>query len=396
MEDTYPKLLFRNYQQWGESSVALREKEFGIWREYTWKDCYDKVKGLFLGLTSLGIERGDKVSILGDNNPEWFWSQLAIQTAGGIVLGLNPGSSTEETKYLLQESQSRFVLAQDQEQIDKLLDLKDELPFLKRIVYWHEKGMHDYEDPILISLDDLVKTGEEYEPGHPGCFDEALRTGGGDDVAMILYTVGSDGSPKALPATHKFLLSSLETAVASNPVYSSDEYVSVISPGWFFEQVLGVGACLLAGQTLNFPENVDTAPMDSREISPHNMVYPSAVWEGIAQSIQTNVGSGTWLKRTSFKKALSLGYERVDLTLDGRQPSLFRRLAYLLANFAVIRPLKDKHGLNRARVIYAAGGPLSEETVRFYKAIEVSLTQIFGSTEGGIASEDPGDKLKLE
>ena len=396
MEDTYPKLLYSNYQQWGNRGVALRKKEYGIWREYSWTDCYEKVKDLFLGLVSLGIEKGDKVSILADNNPEWFWFELAVQAAGGVAIGLNPSGSAEEVKSPLQDSQSKFVLAQDQEQVDKLLDIKDELPSLKRITYWIDKGMRNYDDPILISWVELVKSGEEYERSHPGYFDEALRIGTPDDVAMILYTTGADGSPRTLTATHRFLLSSLEAACHTHPVYNSDEYVSVISPGWFFEQTLGFGACLVAGQKLNFPESVDTAPLDAREISPQILVYPYMVWEGIAQSIQTNVTAGTWIKRTSFKKAMSVGYEKVDLALESRQLSILKRLGHLLAKLLVFRPLKDKHGLNRARVIYAAGGPLSAEAVRFFKAIGVDLIQIYGSTEGGIVSEDPGGDLKLE
>ena len=396
MEDTYPKLLYRNYHQWGNRGIALRKKEYGIWREYTWTECYEKVKDLFLGLVSLGIEKGDKVSILADNNPEWFWFELAVQTAGGVAIGLNPSGSAEEVKSPLQDSQSKFVLAQDQEQVDKLLDIKDELPSLKRITYWIDKGMRNYDDPILISWAELVKLGEEYERSHPGYLDEALRIGTADDVAMILYTTGADGSPRTLTATYRFLLSSLEAACHTHPVYNSDEYVSVISPGWFFEQTLGFGACLVAGQKLNFPESVDTAPLDAREISPQILVYPYMVWEGIAQSIQTNVTAGTWIKRTSFKKAMSLGYEKVDLALESRQLSILKRLGHLLAKLLVFRPLKDKHGLNRARVIYAAGGPLSAEAVRFFKAIGVDLIQIYGSTEGGIVSEDPGGDLKLE
>lgn len=200
MEDTFPKLLFRNYQQWGDSRVALRKKEYGIWREYTWKDCFEKVKAVFQGLLSLGLETGDKVSILGDNR-------------------------------------------------------------------------------------------------HPEHLEESLAPGNGDDIAMILCASGNTDSPEEVPATHGFLLPSVGAALASNPVYDSDEYVSVISPGWFFEQVLGFGASLLTGQKLNFAESVETAPGDSREISPHTLVYPSSAWDQIASAVQTNIDGGTWPKR---------------------------------------------------------------------------------------------------
>lgn len=396
MDNTFPKLLLRNYRQWGDTCVALRKKEYGVWKEYTWKDCYDKVKAIFLGLVSVGLEAGDKVSILGDNSPEWFWSELAVQSAGGIALGLNPGGSAQEAKYVLEDSQPKLVLAQDQEQVDKLLEINDELPSLQRIIYWNDKGLRHYDDAILVSLAEVIRLGEEHEKSHPEHFEQNITLGSGDDVAMIVYTLGSDGLPKALPATYEFLLSSLETALASNPAYDSDEYVSVITPGWFFEQILGFAASLVTGQKLNFTERPETAPQDSREISPHILVYPSLVWDQIASAIQTNVGSGTWLKRTLYHRSMSIGYEKADLSSSGGQMNILRRLLLPIAGLVIFRPLKDKHGLNRARVIYAAGSILSPETRRFFAAIGVNLTQVFASTGGGIVSVYPGDEFRID
>jgi long-chain acyl-CoA synthetase len=396
MEDTFPKLLLRNYQRWGASRVALRKKEHGIWREYSWEDCYQEVKALFLGLEATGLARGRRVSILGDSNPEWFWSELAVQTAGGAVIGLNPGGSPEELKPVLQQSGTELVLAQDQEQVDKLLEIKDELPSLKKIIYWIEKGLRRYENPILVSLAEVIKLGEEYDRSHPGHFEESIALGKGDDVAVILYTPGTAGSPKAVPATYKFLLSSVESALLRNPIYEDDEYVSVMNPGWFFEQTIGFGACLLVGQKLNFPERADTAPQDLREISPHTIVFPSVAWDMVGSGIQENIAKGTWLKKTLFKRSLSIGYKVADSSAEDHRMSIFHRLRYLLAHLAVFYPLKDKHGLNKARAVYAAGNTVSPETRRFFRAIGVNLQQIFGSIEDGIVSVQPEDQLRLE
>ncbi len=392
MEDTFPKLLLRNYQQWGGSAVALRKKEYGIWREYTWEDCYHRVKALFLGLVTAGLASGDKVSILSDSSPEWFWCELAVQTAGGVVIGLNPAASAEEAKAVLEQSESRFAIAQDQEQVDKLLEVKDALPSLQRIVYCNDKGLRHYDNPDLVSFAEVTRLGEDYERGHSGHFEESLSRGRGDDIAMILYVAGNSGSAKEVPATHRFLLSSVESALASNPVYASDDYVSVISPGWFFEQTLGFGASLLTGQKLNFAERAETAAEDLREISPQTLTYPSRVWDQIASAIQSNVGSGTWLKRTLFKRGLSLGYEVSDPSLAGHRSALFKRLLYRIADVAVFRPLRDKHGLNRARVVYTAGETVSWDTQRFFRAVGVSLQQIYASAEGGLATIDPGEE----
>lgn len=391
--------MWRNYRQWGDSRVALRKKELGIWREYTWKDCYQKVKSLSLGLASLGIEAGDRISILGDANPEWFWFELAIQACGGIVVGLPAGGSFQEVKYLAEHSQSKLVIAQDQEQVDKLLEIKNDLPSLKRVIYWNEKGLRQYDDPILMSLTELMASGEDYQKSHPELFEQNLALGKGDDIAIILYTAGTTGLPKGVPTSYRFLLSSLEAAVAANPIYESDEYVCVTSPGWSFEQTLGFGASLMIGQKLNFPEEADTAPEDLREISPHTLIYPSRLWELVASVIRMGMAHSTWLKRTLYNRSLPVGRKAADQSLrEGGNPlgGFFLGMANLMAKLIVFRPLRDKHGLNRVRVPYTAGGMLAPDILELFQAMGVNLRQIFGSVEGGIISAHTKSDFKLE
>ncbi len=357
------------------------------------------MKSLSLGLASLGVEAGDRISILGDNNPEWFWFELAIQAAGGTVIGLPPGGSPQEVKYLAEHSQSKFVIAQDQEQVDKLLEIKNDLPSLNRVIYWNEKGLRQYDDPILMSLTELIASGEDYEKSHPELFEQNLALGKGDDIAMILYTAGTTGLPKGVPTSYRFILSSLEAAVASNPIYESDEYVCVTSPGWFLEQALGFGASLMIGQKLNFPEEADTAPEDLREISPHTLVYPSRLWELVASVIMMGMSHSTWLKRTLYDRSLPVGHKVAARSLRDRVSplgGLFLGMANLIARLIVFRPLRDKHGLNRVRVPYTAGGMLSPDILELFQAMGVNLRQIFGSPEGGIISAHSKSDFKLE
>jgi long-chain acyl-CoA synthetase len=374
----------------------MRKKEYGIWREYTWNDSYEKVKAIFLGLTRLGLGAGNGVSILADNNPEWFWSQLAVQTARGIVIGLNPAGSMKETKGLMILSRARFAMAQDQEQVDKLLGMKKDIPSLQKIIYWDGKGLRHYDNPILISLDELIRMGEEHEKNHPGDFERRLAHGKGDDIATLLFTLGANDSLKLVPATHKFLLSAAEAALASNPVHNSDEYVSIISPAWFFEKILGFCTSLLAGQRLNFAEKTETAPQDMREISPHALAYPPKLWKVISKTIQENMADGNWLKETLYNFSLSLGYKRIHLSQEKRRMGLVGRSLGSIADLLVLRPLRDKHGFMRARVAYVAGDTLSGEAVEFFSAIGVNVQQIFGSTKGGIVTEPPAADLKIE
>jgi len=396
MEDTLPKLLHRNHERWGNSLVAMRKKEYGIWREYTWTDSHRKVKSIFLGLMRLGLGAGNSVSILADNDPEWFWSQLAVQTARSIVIGLNPAGSVKETKGLMMLSRARFAMAQDQEQVDKLLAIKKDLPSLQKIIYWDERGLKRYDNPMLISLGELIRMGEEHEKSHPGDFERRLAHAKGEDIAVMLFTVGANESLRLVPATHKFLLSATEAALTSNPVSCTDEYVSIISPAWFFEQTLGFCTSLLTGQRLNFPERTDTAPQDMREISPEVVAYPPKLWEKIAETIQENMADGTWLKKRLYNFTLSLGYKRIRLSQEDRRAGPVGIALSRIADLLVARPLRDKHGFIRARAAYVAGDTLSEEVSQFFSAIGIDLQQIFGSTREGIVSEPPAADVRIE
>jgi long-chain acyl-CoA synthetase len=374
----------------------LRKKEYGIWREYTWEDCYKKAKAISLGLMTLGLDAGNGVAILADNSPEWFWSELGVQTARGIAAGLNPAGSAEETKGLMTLARAKFALAQDQEQVDKLLDLKEGIPSLQKIIYWREKGLQHYPDSVLMSIAELTKLGEAQEESRSKDFERRLLHGNGNDIAMMVFALGARETLKVVPATHQFLIASAEAALSCNPIWDTDEYFCMISPAWFFEQTLGFVISLLTGQRLNFAEKAETALEDSREISPHVVVYPPKLWEKITEAIQKNTSSSTWLKRTVFNRSVSVGYERVDLVAKGCRTSLPKGILYRVADFTTFRPLRDKHGLNRARIIYTAGRPLSPEAFRFLQAIGIDIRQVFGSTKEGITMVAPLDDIKIE
>ena len=395
-EDTLPKLMYRNCQQWGDTRVALRKKEYGIWREYTWEDCYKKAKAISLGLMTLGLDAGNGVAVLADNSPEWFWSELGVQTARGIAAGLNPGGDAEETKGLMTLARAKFALAQDQEQVDKLLDLKQGIPFLQKIIYWREKGLQHYPDSLLMSIAELTRLGEAQEKSRSKDFERRLHHGNGRDVAMMVFALGPKETLRIVPATHQFLIASAEAALSCNPACDTDEYFCMISPAWFFEQTLGIVVSLLTGQRLNFAEKAETALENSREISPHIVVYPPKLWEKITEAIQKNTDGSTRLKRTVFNRSLSIGYDRVDQVAKGRRASLPRRILYRVTDFATFRPLRDKHGPNRARIIYTAGRPLSPETLRFLRAVGINIQQLFGSTKEGISMAPPADDLRIE
>jgi long-chain acyl-CoA synthetase len=396
LEETLPKLLYRRHSEWGDKRVALRQKEFGIWHEYTWKDCYEKTKFIALGLTSLGLKNGDIVFILGHSSPEWLWCELGVQAAGGTVAGINPVAGTDQVKNTLTNIPVEVVFAQDQEQVDKVMEISSDLPSLKRIVYWHEKGLRHYNESILLSLSELVNLGESYERSQPGEFERRLLEGKKTDVAMILSSQRADGELKGWPATQGFLVSSAQAALAMHPVRVGDEYLSGASPSWFFEQVLGFGVSLLTGQRLNFAERADTAPMDFREISPQIVMYPSRTWELVADGIQKNMEGGSRLKRALYQLNLSTSRKGADLVNQGHRASLPGTMLNRMLSLLLVQPLRDKHGLNRARVAYAAGGTLPEETSRIFHAFSINVEAVYGSSKDGVVTSPPPQEIRIE
>jgi long-chain acyl-CoA synthetase len=395
--NTLPKLLHHRYRQWADKRVALRQKELGIWREYTWRDCHNRTKSIALGLISLGIKNGDTVAILGYNSPEWLWCELAAQAAGGTVLGLDPASDIGQMKDLLDRFRARVVFVQNQEQVDKVLEVRSALPSLQTIVYWRDKGLQHYDDRLLLSLAGLVSMGESYEKSQAGEFEHRLSEGKETDVAVILSgLLGANGEMKTWPATQGFLISSVQAALAMHPVQAGDEYVSSASPSWFFEQVLGFGVSLFTGQRLNFAERADTAAMDFREISPQIVMYPSTTWEMMGQGIKKNLEGGNRLKRVLYDLGLSLNRKCTDLGKNGHRIGLLNPIVNRVIRLFLVRPLRDKHGLNRARVAYAAGGALSQEISGFFCALAIDVKPVYGSSKDGIVTSPPPREIRIE
>ena len=394
---TFPQVLHQRYRQWGVKRVALRQKELGIWREYTWKDCYEKTKLIALGLTSLDLKHGDIVGILAHNSPEWLWCELAAQAAGGTILGLDPASDIGQMKDLLDRFRARVVFVQNQEQVDKVLEVRSALPSLQTIVYWRDKGLQHYDDRLLLSLAGLVSMGESYEKSQAGEFEHRLSEGKETDVAVILSgLLGANGEMKTWPATQGFLISSVQAALAMHPVQAGDEYVSSASPSWFFEQVLGFGVSLFSGQRLNFAERADTAAMDFREISPQIVMYPSATWEMMGQGMKKNLEGGSRLKRVLYNLGLSSNRKCTDLGKNGHRIGLLNPIVNRVIRLFLVRPLRDKHGLNRARVAYAAGGALSQEISGLFCALAIDVKPVYGSSKDGIVTSPPPREIRIE
>ena len=235
--DTFPKLIKHFYDKHGDNKVAIRYKQYGIWRKFSWKYYYEAIKYFALGLVSLGFQREERVLIIGDNEPEWIFAAFATQAAGGAFVGGFADSHPPEIKYYMTHSDARFVVAEDQEQIDKILLFKDELPDLQKIIYWDPKGLWGYNDPLLMPFEDVLKLGREYEREHPGFFEESVAVGNGDDLAQFAYTSGTTSLPKGAVHSHKTLMTMARAWQEVEPLTENDNVLSFVPLGWAAEWV---------------------------------------------------------------------------------------------------------------------------------------------------------------
>lgn len=395
--DTLPKNLIAAYQKYGDQKVAMRQKDRGIWRSYTWKDSYQQVRRLCLGLIQLGLQRGDKVCIIGDNDPQYFWAQLAIQAGGGVAVGIFTDSTPQEIQYIVDHADAVFVFAKDQEQCDKLLEIREQLPKVRRVIYWDEKGLWSYNEPWLISFEEVQAQGKALDEAQPDLFECSVQQGTGDDLAIFCYTSGTTGLPKGAMITHNNLIAGCDSAQQADPRLESDEYLSFLPPAWITENVLGLTIHLRTGMVVNFPESPETVRENIREIAPHAMLFSARLWENMMALVQVKIAETSWINRLLYKLFMPVGYKVASLRYEQRQPpGLLWRVLNALGEVALFYPLRDKLGLTRVKTAYSSGAALNPEVIRFFRAIGVNIKQLYGSTEAQVHTLHIGDDVRFE
>jgi long-chain acyl-CoA synthetase len=382
-EDAVPKLLRKYRKKFGKKKKAIKHKSFGIWNSYTWEEFYESVKKFSLGLISLGFERGDIVLIIGDNEPEWIYASLATQAAGGAFVGGFPDSSALELRYLIKDSEAKFIVVQDQEQIDKLLTIKDEFPWLAKVIYWDNKGLWNYQEPLLMAFGEVLEEGQRYETSHPGLFEQKLEAGRGSDLAMIAYTSGTTGDPKGVMLTQRGLLDMVKSWQSVDPISEGDLLLSFVPLAWAAEHFATINRALYAAAILCFPESPETVQNDLREIGfSTGLISPKLLEQQIGM-VETRVSEAGWLQRVTYRILMPIGYKIADLKLGGRKTSLCWKVLYAIANVMLFRPLRDRLGYLKNRVLYTAGAIIAPESYRFYIGIGVNLKCLYGVTEAG-------------
>ncbi|HEY5763646.1 MAG TPA: AMP-binding protein [Rhodocyclaceae bacterium] len=378
--DTFPRLLFFHAQRRAEKT-AIREKEYGIWQTWSWAEAGDNVRALACGLAELGFSRGDNLAIIGDNRPRLYWSMAAAQCLGGVPVPLYQDGIAAEVKFVLENAEVRFAIVEDQEQVDKLLEIRDQLPNLSHIIYDDPRGMRHYNQPFLHGIEEVLEMGRIHARNHPDFLDDEVAKGKGDDVAIMLYTSGTTGNPKGVCQTHGSLIAAAEGGCQFDNLTADEEILSYLPMAWVGDNLFSYAQALVAGFTINCPESGDTVMTDLREIGPTYYFAPPRVYENLLTTVMIRMEDAGFIKRRMFHYFMDVARRCGAEILDGKDVSASDRLLYALGNLLVYGPLRNVLGMSRIRVAYTAGAAIGPDLFRFYRSIAINLKQLYGSTE---------------
>lgn len=393
--DTIPKLLKHQTARFGER-VLHRKKDFGIWQRYSWTDVYARVRSLAMGMAELGVGRGQTVALVGENEPQLFWSQYAAQCIGAKVVCLYPDLTATQMEYILQHSEAVIVVCEDQEQVDKALELEPKLGDLRSIVCWDNRGMWKYQHPKLLSFEQVQSKGLARIESQPDEFDQAIAAGRGAEIAVLSYTSGTSGLPKACILTHHYLLETTARMLGSLRFKPFTQYLSYISPAWGAEQLFGLTLGLVAPFIVNFPEEPETVQDNIREVGTEALMLSPRQWESLAALVEAKMMDAGPIRRACYHWSMRVG-RRVNLALvGGGTVSPAWRVLYALADLAVLSHLRDNLGLQSASIAVSGGSGMAPEVFRFFHAMGVPLRNIYGATEIGLVTSHQGAAYDLE
>jgi long-chain acyl-CoA synthetase len=395
---TLPQILAKHAEYFGSGRTAIREKAYGIWQTYTWEDYFQFTKKMGLGLKALGFKRGENIAIITDNHPEWLFSELGGQAVGAVTLNLFTSSVSDELANTLNRIQATYVIAQDQEQVDKLLERRDRLSHVRKVIYIDQTGMRSYvENEWLLSFQKLLESGARLDAERPKLFDQELWKGRHDEIALMIMTSGTTGIAKLAMLSHDNFTAMGYRWLKEIPANDAINWLSLSPPAWIVDQMWGMGTALVGGMTMNFPETPETVTEDFRELGANVIITSSRFWEDLASAIRVKIDDTGFIKRKLFSIAEQIGGRVVDLEAKGQTVPTQLKILKKMASLIIFRPLLDRVGCSKFASAYTGGHPISPDVIRFFRSIGLNLKQCYGLTEaGGIFQVQPDNEVKAE
>ena len=392
--DTVPTVFWRSVVTRADD-VILRQKDFGIWQSLTWKEFGLIAREVGMGLASLGFELGECASVLSNTNREWLYADMGILGAGGVSNGIYPTDAPAQVEYLCSDSSTVFLFVEDDEQLDKALEVRGSLPKLRKIVVFDTEGLRDFADPQVMSLDALRAAGRDFDVAHPGLWERRLASRKASDLAVLIYTSGTTGKPKGAMLSHANLVTAMRLYAEAYAQRPDDERMCFLPLCHVAERVIGAYTALLTGTRLNFVENPETVPENVREISPTVFGAVPRIWEKFYSVVTIRVREATWLAQLAYKLAIGTGYKVATLREQGKPVPAHLSVAFWLARVLVLNNIRKAIGVHRARVLFTGAAPTSPDLIRWYMALGLEMVEVWGQTEcGGIATSNPIGSVK--
>ena len=392
---TLPTLFRQAVKERGEQ-VAMREKHLGIWRSVTWREYGERVRQVAMGLVALGLRPRDVVSVIADNRPEWLYTDLGTISAGGVTNGIYTTDSPRQVEYIVNDSGTRFFFAENEEQLDKILEVRARCPQLVKIIVYDMDGLHDFRDDQVLSFTALLELGAHHDRDQPGAFDRLVEIAKPEDLAILVYTSGTTGPPKGAMLSHRNILFQIGYSDFITEPREGDQQLSFLPLAHVAERTFSVFYPLYSGATVNFAESIDTVPENIREVAPAVFFAVPRIWEKFYSAVALRMREATWLGKLAYAWAIGVGARVAECRIQGRQPSAALRLLYRLADVLVLDNVKRSLGLHRARGAVTGAAPIAPELIRWYLALGIDMREVYGQTENtGLATAMPPDRIKL-
>ena len=381
--DTFPKILRYNAQSRGDLP-AMREKDLGIWQSWTWVESAREIRALACGLKALGCAPGDKLAIIGDNRPRLYWSMAAAQSIGAIPVPVYQDMVADELGYVLEHAEIQFAVAENQEQVDKLLQISEGKEPLKAIIYDDSRGMRHYEQEYIASFDAVTEMGRAYDAERPDFYEKAVDATKGDDEAVMAYTSGTTGRPKGVVLSHSNILKTAYNAAVFENLRETDNILAYLPMAWIGDHIFSYAQSYIVGFCVSCPESPETVLTDIQELGPTYFFAPPAIFENLLTTVMIRIEDAGWIKRNMFHYFMEVARRCGPRILDGKAVSITDRLLFWLGNILVVGPLKNNLGLSRVRLGYTAGEAIGPDIFNFYRGLGLNLKQLYGSTEASV------------